>query len=574
MFSKPTICPICKSEAQESPVPEKLDSRIQCPRCGTFDSDHRATINLTHLQAPNWVTLSGLARHSTELDHEILRLVWTEIPGDREGKYEFQGHASDRISAQEKVNRFLGYLAVKTDRTAGEILQLQHPDDLSVAFARSIDELGAILKQLEKQELIEVFRKSPDQFDISLTIEGADRVSGLDTSVNLGSTEGPNVEITGPPKGSGAFGRVYPGIQLQLGRQVAIKIIELHVGPDAVAHAKGLAKVQHPNVVTVHDVGRVLHPTTGEIVDCVVMELIEGERLPDTWATLNRTQLPAFCRQIVEGVKAMHDANVCHHDLHAGNVLVSGNNLKIIDIHYTETARLSHASSMTEALLKADDWRRAAGICRQMYWMGNRDALTPVVEDRFNTVESLEELETVLTEVEQPQSSNPPTSLPSVDERLEGLSELDSRVLRLAGDQLTSADRSVSRISVPQIVEKIGDYGQVNSSLRLLVELRYIKQSGQDNPRYVMMTTYGFDQYLQVFRGTYGREQNKICMEIVRQERCRDLDIVAITEVPRPIVEHVINVLTTNGLIDSSRYNTGLHINSVSEQLRRMMQGD
>lgn len=210
-----------------------------------------------------------------------------------------------------------------------------------------------------------------------------------------------DVDITGSPKGSGAFGRVYPGIQKTLKREVAIKIIEAKAGPDAIAHARGLAKVSHPNVVTVHDVGRVKHPTTGEIVDCVVMELIDGPSINTVWSTFDVNDAVSICKQIIDGLEAMHAVGVCHHDLHAGNVLVCKGTLKIIDIHYTETARLSQLQSQPKQHLLEEDCNAAARLCRNTLWQVNKVLLTPNIEDRLNTVSSLIELRGILADVEK-----------------------------------------------------------------------------------------------------------------------------------------------------------------------------
>src|SRR5438045_4084232 len=61
--------------------------------------------------------------------------------------------------------------------------------------------------------------------------------------------------------GQGGMGAVYKGIQVRLGRPVAIKIMRRNRGADdpAVARfereARAMARLNHPNIVTIHDVG-------------------------------------------------------------------------------------------------------------------------------------------------------------------------------------------------------------------------------------------------------------------------------------------------------------------------------
>src|SRR5262249_12059034 len=85
---------------------------------------------------------------------------------------------------------------------------------------------------------------------------------------------GPAHELDGPPAragryrlgrrlGSGAMGSVYAAHDPELGRELAIKLVRLGAGVTAQARerllreAKALAKVAHPSVVAVYDVGAV-----------------------------------------------------------------------------------------------------------------------------------------------------------------------------------------------------------------------------------------------------------------------------------------------------------------------------
>ena len=81
--------------------------------------------------------------------------------------------------------------------------------------------------------------------------------------------------------GEGAFADVWKAKD-ELGREVAVKIIRpASVGvADALAHAKALARASHKNVVSVITLEKVSDPDSGEQVDCVVMEMLNGITLP------------------------------------------------------------------------------------------------------------------------------------------------------------------------------------------------------------------------------------------------------------------------------------------------------
>src|ERR1700758_2708147 len=81
------------------------------------------------------------------------------------------------------------------------------------------------------------------------------------------------------PLGAGGMGEVYRAKDTRLGREVAIKVIpeRFAADPDLLSRfereARAVAALSHPNIVTIHDVGR-----DGEI-SYTVTELLEGDTL-------------------------------------------------------------------------------------------------------------------------------------------------------------------------------------------------------------------------------------------------------------------------------------------------------
>ncbi len=121
--------------------------------------------------------------------------------------------------------------------------------------------------------------------------------------------------------GRGGMGVVFAAHDDALKRRVALKVVRTDRGiPDARARlereAQSLAKVQHPNVVAVHDVGE----ADGELF--IAMELVDGEPL-STWAKGKPwRQVLEMLHEAGRGLAEAHDAGVLHRDFKPGNVLV------------------------------------------------------------------------------------------------------------------------------------------------------------------------------------------------------------------------------------------------------------
>lgn len=129
----------------------------------------------------------------------------------------------------------------------------------------------------------------------------------------------------GEPIGRGGMGVVFTATDTVLSREVAIKVVR---GRDDVAGTRGaerlraeavtLASLNHPNVLTVLDVGT----EDGEVF--VVLEKIEGSTL-DEWLGSHRTrgEILRVLTAAASGLGAAHDAGVVHRDFKPANLLVA-----------------------------------------------------------------------------------------------------------------------------------------------------------------------------------------------------------------------------------------------------------
>src|SRR5438105_4408992 len=149
--------------------------------------------------------------------------------------------------------------------------------------------------------------------------------------------------------GAGGMGEVYRAHDTRLLRDVALKILQesFTADPDRLRRfeqeARAIAALNHPNIVSVFDVG------VADSVHYIVTELIEGETL--------RQRIPAqgmptrkaveLAVQLANGLAAAHDQGIAHRDLKPENILITKDGrLKILDFGLAKLRR-SHAQTET-----------------------------------------------------------------------------------------------------------------------------------------------------------------------------------------------------------------------------------
>jgi serine/threonine-protein kinase len=129
----------------------------------------------------------------------------------------------------------------------------------------------------------------------------------------------------------GAMGRVYSATQEPLGRAVALKVVrdddagagELRSHERFLLEADILARLQHPNIVTLFDFGTMEGPFAGQ--SFIAMELLGGETLSRRLE--GRKRLPVadvltMAVQIARGLRAAHDRGIVHRDLKPSNIIL------------------------------------------------------------------------------------------------------------------------------------------------------------------------------------------------------------------------------------------------------------
>jgi serine/threonine protein kinase len=162
--------------------------------------------------------------------------------------------------------------------------------------------------------------------------------------------------------GAGAMGVVYSARDLQLDRKVALKLLR----PDApgvaperqralvLAEARALARLAHPNVLAVHDVGE-----DGERL-FMAMEFVEGGTL-SAWLRERPRPLAAVLDAFIQagrGLAAAHAAGLVHRDFKPDNVLVGGDGrVRVSDFGLAVRAKTRQGRGGSPAFMSPEQLR-------------------------------------------------------------------------------------------------------------------------------------------------------------------------------------------------------------------------
>ncbi|MES2982116.1 MAG: serine/threonine-protein kinase, partial [Verrucomicrobiota bacterium] len=168
----------------------------------------------------------------------------------------------------------------------------------------------------------------------------------------------------------GGLGSVYKAHDVRMSRDVAIKRIITNLGDTSITdeatrqlikEASALASLQHPNIVTIYDVGK------DEEGPFVVMELLTGQTLEEiiTHNSFTWEDFRQLAMQSLEALIAAQELHIVHRDIKPGNIMLtwlpSGKfQVKVVDFGL---AKLS-----TKPSLQTID--QSDGVFGSIYFMG------------------------------------------------------------------------------------------------------------------------------------------------------------------------------------------------------------
>ena len=149
------------------------------------------------------------------------------------------------------------------------------------------------------------------------------------------------------------MGVVYKAIDPLIDRTVAIKTINLNLSGDEIAcfverfnsEAKSAGRLNHPNIVTIYDVGR------ADDVAFIAMEHLEGQELKEIITSKQKLQpsrIVEITAQVADALAFAHDHGVVHRDIKPANIMVLRNDVvKIMDFGIAMTSSGSETQAGT-----------------------------------------------------------------------------------------------------------------------------------------------------------------------------------------------------------------------------------
>ena len=233
------------------------------------------------------------------------------------------------------------------------------------------------------------------------------------------------------PIGSGGMGEVYRARDTRLGRIVAVKVLRGDIAADAdrigrfEREARSASGLNHPNIVTIHDVGVEI------ATSYIAMEWVDGSSLRDLVAS-GKPQSPASVAtigaQIAEGLALAHAAGIVHRDLKPDNVMLTADGLvKILDFGLAKLAPVVSDDGASLATRSADT--QAGVLLGTIGYMSPEQAVGGPVDfrsDQFALGVILYELATGMRAFKR--DSTPQTLTAIIEDDLEPVQNRNPRV--------------------------------------------------------------------------------------------------------------------------------------------------
>jgi hypothetical protein len=373
--------------------------------------------------------------------------------------------------------------------------------------------------------------------------------------------------------GSGTFGCVWKAFDTELNRAVAIKQIKPGYKEKASArlHARALARLDHPNIVKIHQIDTIRFEGEPEGSEVVVMEWLNGKSVYEfCQGEVGIEDVIRILRLVAKAIEYMHENDATHYDLHAGNIIVGADFVKIIDVCVFDADANAGYSTTTTEMRRLNDLqsvRTVLSFCAHK--CKDRIPNLDEVLEKLVSVRKASELPDIIDQLENKSKSSDTPILH--DLTVDGLNKNDIQVLQCYGELLNEAEDNTDTVSNRELIERLGSMGmqldKILSSMRLLEELGFIKLPNGETADIAFLTLFGFDKYLQAFDPKRNIKMDSVIRAIIQDGATTNNDVTKLTKIPVVMVNHLLHVLEVKKQIEIRKYYGQTRINHVTKQL-------
>ena len=254
--------------------------------------------------------------------------------------------------------------------------------------------------------------------------------------------------------GAGGMGVVYGAYDPELDRRVAVKVLRRTRAGDRLRdEARAIARLAHPNVIAVHDVGE----ADGEVF--LAMEHVDGHTVRE-WLRTPRTTseiLDVFV-QAGRGLAAAHAAGLVHRDVKPSNIIVgSDGRARVLDFGLAHLdAQASEGTIAGTPAYMAPEQRRGERTDARADQFAFAVALSEALSEGRDKAPRADVSERVASALAQARSERPADRFASMDELLAELAPPTMRVGRWLVAAITMVVLLVAALVVVATRNRVG----------------------------------------------------------------------------------------------------------------------
>jgi hypothetical protein len=209
------------------------------------------------------------------------------------------------------------------------------------------------------------------------------------------------------------------------------------------------------------------------------------------------------------------------------------------------------------------------------------ETLKTIVWERIENLDDYDfELERIVMSIyghrEKPPLGEPPTYAQTAIHTLPGLTGTDSLILKLCCEENIQTGRRLATVNPETLLEQAESMDvhrdSALESLEVLEHSGYVELSKVLGGGMVLIkvTDFGFDRYARTYVPDYESVVRGVSLQILNQNKKQSREIAQALEQPQAMVDHVLNMLESNGDIKLHKTLGGsIYVLTVSPRLRR-----